>query len=191
MSTEARTISFRCQIAIAISLSPDGNWPHNASSKIVSGMTIAEDQGRAPSCPRKVSCNEVPKAATPSKMPSATNLGSCAMSKFEWKLHMPDWKFHHRHRLAIKLTGFSGAGEHSDDSILYLPWRKLPSKRRREILLLESTSAEVRPIRSETRATLVVAIARGRRWLNELVTDAARPRNPSQTARAAVLVRST
>jgi hypothetical protein len=128
MSTEARTISFRRQIAIAISLSPDGNWPHNASSKIVSGMTIAEDQGRAPSCPTKVSCNEVPEAATPSKMPAATNLGSCAMSKFECKLYMPDWKFHHRHRLAIKLTGFSGAGEHSDDSILYLPWRKLPSK---------------------------------------------------------------
>jgi hypothetical protein len=28
-----------------------------------------------------------------------------------------------------------------------------------------------RPIRSETRATLVAAIARGRRWLDELTTD--------------------
>ncbi len=29
-----------------------------------------------------------------------------------------------------------------------------------------------RPIRSETRATLVASIARGRRWLDELTTDA-------------------
>jgi len=28
-----------------------------------------------------------------------------------------------------------------------------------------------RPIRSETRARLVVSIARGRRWLDELITD--------------------
>ena len=31
---------------------------------------------------------------------------------------------------------------------------------------------DARPIRSETRATLVAAIARGHRWLDELVTDA-------------------
>jgi len=30
---------------------------------------------------------------------------------------------------------------------------------------------DVRPIRSETRATLVTSIARGRRWLKELVSD--------------------
>ena len=32
-------------------------------------------------------------------------------------------------------------------------------------------SVDARPIRSETRATLVAAIARGRRWLNELIED--------------------
>ena len=31
---------------------------------------------------------------------------------------------------------------------------------------------QVRPIRSETRATLVASIARGRRWLTELTSDA-------------------
>ena len=31
---------------------------------------------------------------------------------------------------------------------------------------------QARPIRSETRATLVASIARGRRWLNELVENA-------------------
>ena len=30
---------------------------------------------------------------------------------------------------------------------------------------------DARPIRSETRALLVASIARGRRWLNELMTD--------------------
>ena len=47
------------------------------------------------------------------------------------------------------------------------------STRRREILLPEGMpSQHARPIRSETWATLVTAIARGRRWLDELTTDA-------------------
>jgi site-specific DNA recombinase len=55
---------------------------------------------------------------------------------------------------------------------LRVPWRKIPARRRREILLPEGISPEhVRPMRSETRATLVAAIARGRRWLDELVVD--------------------
>jgi site-specific DNA recombinase len=53
---------------------------------------------------------------------------------------------------------------------LAVPWRKIPSKRRREILLPEGIHPEqARPIRSETRVRLVAAIARGRRWLDELV----------------------
>jgi DNA invertase Pin-like site-specific DNA recombinase len=56
--------------------------------------------------------------------------------------------------------------------VLRVPWHKIPSTRRREILTPEGTRSQaVRPIRSETRATLVASIARGRRWLNELVTD--------------------
>jgi site-specific DNA recombinase len=75
-------------------------------------------------------------------------------------------------RLAIKLASLSIEAEAGDGSNLYVPWQKLPSRRRREILLPESASADrIRPIRSETRATLVAGIARGRRWLNELVTD--------------------
>jgi site-specific DNA recombinase len=55
---------------------------------------------------------------------------------------------------------------------LHVPWQRTPSKRRREILLPEGIPPQyVRPIRSETRATLVAAIARGRCWLNELTTD--------------------
>lgn len=52
-----------------------------------------------------------------------------------------------------------------------MPWQKQPSKRRRAILVPASqTAADARPIRSETRATLIAAIARGRRWLDEIVT---------------------
>jgi site-specific DNA recombinase len=43
-------------------------------------------------------------------------------------------------------------------------------KRRREIIVPASASLhDGRPIRAETRATLVAAIARGRRWLDEIV----------------------
>jgi hypothetical protein len=52
-----------------------------------------------------------------------------------------------------------------------VPWQKQPSKRRREVLLPASQAGvDARPIRSETRATLIAAIARGRRWLDEIVT---------------------
>jgi site-specific DNA recombinase len=41
-----------------------------------------------------------------------------------------------------------------------------------EILLPESASPQdSRPIRSESRALLVASIARGRRWLDELIAD--------------------
>ena len=58
------------------------------------------------------------------------------------------------------------------DSTLHVPWQKTPARRRREILLPEGIRPEhARPIRSETRARLVASIARGRRWLDELVAD--------------------
>jgi hypothetical protein len=57
-------------------------------------------------------------------------------------------------------------------STLRIPWQKTPARRRREILLPEGIRPEqARPIRSETRARLVAAIARGRRWLDELMAD--------------------
>jgi site-specific DNA recombinase len=53
-----------------------------------------------------------------------------------------------------------------------VPWRKTPMTRRREILVPERTASQtIRPIRSENRALLVASIARGRRWLNELLAD--------------------
>jgi hypothetical protein len=44
-------------------------------------------------------------------------------------------------------------------------------KRRRDIIVPTSASPhDRRPIRAETRSTLIASIARGRRWLDELVT---------------------
>ena len=58
------------------------------------------------------------------------------------------------------------------DNLILVPWHKTASTRRREILLSGPTPPkDLRPIRSETRATLVASIARGRRWLDELTTD--------------------
>ena len=55
-----------------------------------------------------------------------------------------------------------------------VPWQKPPSKRRREIMVPHSaTPGDTRPIRAEARSRLVSAIARGRSWLNDLMTGTA------------------
>ena len=52
-----------------------------------------------------------------------------------------------------------------------LPWAPQPLKRKREIILPSTkSSAPTRPIRAETRARLIDGIAKGRLWLNELVS---------------------
>ena len=61
----------------------------------------------------------------------------------------------------------------SGQKILRVAWTKTPFKRCREIMLptTEEHQTKLRPIRSENRAALVTAIARGRRWLDELVSN--------------------
>jgi site-specific DNA recombinase len=78
----------------------------------------------------------------------------------------------HEDRLAIRLKS-AGDGETSDstDDPLSIPWQKPPSRRSRQILLPHGIPRnEVRPTRIERRARLVSAIARGRRWLDEIVS---------------------
>jgi DNA invertase Pin-like site-specific DNA recombinase len=61
--------------------------------------------------------------------------------------------------------------EPTDDRLLSISWQKPPSKRFRQILLPHGSSRnEVRPERPERRLRLVSAIARGRRWLEEIVS---------------------
>jgi site-specific DNA recombinase len=78
-------------------------------------------------------------------------------------------------QLAIRLVQVRKPARHKaeGDAILSVPWRKTPSTRRREILLPAGIPPQpARPIRSESRALLIASIARGRRWLAELLADA-------------------
>jgi DNA invertase Pin-like site-specific DNA recombinase len=52
--------------------------------------------------------------------------------------------------------------------VLMVSWKRPAARRRREIIVSNS-SEDARPIRAETRATLVRSIAVGRRWLQEIV----------------------
>jgi DNA invertase Pin-like site-specific DNA recombinase len=79
-------------------------------------------------------------------------------------------------QLLIKLAPPEAADHDAEqpETVLRVPWHKAPSTRRREILLPAGVSPEqARPLRSETRATLLAAIARGRRWLAELIDNPA------------------
>jgi site-specific DNA recombinase len=63
--------------------------------------------------------------------------------------------------------------QEADRTVLLVPWRKTPSKRRREIIPPKSTTPlDTRPIRAETRAKLIASVARGRRWLDEIAAGA-------------------
>jgi DNA invertase Pin-like site-specific DNA recombinase len=58
-------------------------------------------------------------------------------------------------------------------SLLLVPWCKPPSRKAREILLPPSVPRHTaRPIKAERRAALLKAIARGRGWLDEIVSGA-------------------
>jgi hypothetical protein len=53
--------------------------------------------------------------------------------------------------------------------ILTVPWSKAAPTRHREVITPEgSTPGEIRPIRGDSRAKLVAAIARGRLWLSQV-----------------------
>ena len=78
-------------------------------------------------------------------------------------------------RLIIQLTQIEKSGRRRAQGAdtLDVPWQKTPVTWHREMLLPSSDPPQqARPIRSETRSTLIASIARGRRWLNELVENA-------------------
>jgi site-specific DNA recombinase len=79
----------------------------------------------------------------------------------------------HENHLAIRLkpADHEETSDSTDDHLLSIPWQKPPSKKARQILLPHGVPRnEVRPTRIERRARLVNAIARGRRWLDEVVS---------------------
>jgi len=80
----------------------------------------------------------------------------------------------HASRIVIRLArkGDRQSNRKTDNAVLYVRWKKTDQKRRREIIAPAASSQDIRPIRSETRLTLVTSIACGRRWLDEIVTGA-------------------
>jgi DNA invertase Pin-like site-specific DNA recombinase len=79
----------------------------------------------------------------------------------------------HRDRLIVRLKSDNAdeASDRPDDRLLTIPWQKPPSKRSRQILLPHNKSrSDVRPEQFERRARLISAIARGRRWLDDVVS---------------------
>jgi site-specific DNA recombinase len=71
-------------------------------------------------------------------------------------------------QLVISLTPTDRSTE---AATLSIPWQKPPSKRFRKILMPHGAVREdIRPDRAERRLRLISAIARGRRWLDEIVT---------------------
>jgi DNA invertase Pin-like site-specific DNA recombinase len=79
----------------------------------------------------------------------------------------------HRDKVVIRFksdhTDEEPAG--ADDPSLTIDWYKPPSKRGRRILLPHNASrSQVQPEQFERRARLVSAIAKGRRWLDDVVS---------------------
>jgi site-specific DNA recombinase len=79
----------------------------------------------------------------------------------------------HKDELVVRLKSDNTdeASDCPDDRSFSIPWQKPPSKRSRQILLPHNASrSDVRPEQFERRARLVSAIARGRRWLDDVVS---------------------
>jgi hypothetical protein len=78
-------------------------------------------------------------------------------------------------RIEVQRTQLAISVKPTDQSTeavaLSIPWQKPPSKRFRKILMPHGAVREdIRPDRAERRLRLITAIARGRRWLEEIIT---------------------
>jgi site-specific DNA recombinase len=78
----------------------------------------------------------------------------------------------HGDRLVIRFKADQSeeVSDATEKRTLTIPWKKPPSRRARQILLPHNTTrSTTRPEQLERRARLVSAIARGRRWLDDVV----------------------
>jgi site-specific DNA recombinase len=81
-----------------------------------------------------------------------------------------------RTEIAISLMKEENAqeDEQGPPPVLSVPWSKTPHRRHHDVIVPEGASrTQVLPVRSDTRAKLVTAIARGRQWLSEIEAGAA------------------
>jgi hypothetical protein len=79
----------------------------------------------------------------------------------------------HEDGLAVRLKSADDGetADAADEYLFSIPWQRPPSRRSRQILIPDGIPKnEIRPTRIERRARLVSAIARARRWLDEIVS---------------------
>src|SRR5215467_6136707 len=88
------------------------------------------------------------------------------------KSHLALWLMHPGQEGADETTAPPAPIE--ENSALLIPWTKPPAKRFKEILLPASTAkSRARPMKAERRTALIKSIARGRAWLDEIVSGTA------------------
>jgi hypothetical protein len=107
-------------------------------------------------------------------MLAAGNTGQSAIAELIERIDV------HNDRLVVRLKPQENLGsneqandteEPNDERLLSIHWQKPPFKRFREILLPHRASRkQIRPERPKRRLRLVSAIARGRRWLDEIIS---------------------
>jgi site-specific DNA recombinase len=69
----------------------------------------------------------------------------------------------------ISLASEDDASGTVNSAISTVPWSMSPHRRHRDVIVPDgATQIVARPVRSDTRAKLVTAIARARRWLSEI-----------------------
>jgi hypothetical protein len=106
-------------------------------------------------------------------MPGTAITGHAAIAEFVDRIDV------HKDRLAVRLKPGENrwaidpndGNDATDGRFLSIAWQKPPSKRFRQILLPHGTlRKDIRPERPERRLRLVSAVARGRRWLDEIIS---------------------
>jgi site-specific DNA recombinase len=62
---------------------------------------------------------------------------------------------------------------HCLPELVLIPWSKPPARKFREVIQPTASAHRIKPIRAERRAGLIRSIARGRQWLDEIMSGAA------------------
>ena len=81
-----------------------------------------------------------------------------------------DLILHHLHRVTLHEGRIEIAINGEDEAPINLPWSRQAPQRRREILVPKGSEPDLRPMKIEDRSRILKAIARGRTWLQELLS---------------------
>jgi DNA invertase Pin-like site-specific DNA recombinase len=75
------------------------------------------------------------------------------------------------HRVTIHEGRIEIATHAEEDAPIHLPWSPPSAQRRRDIIVPDGSDPQLRPMKVEDRARILKAIATGRAWLDELVSE--------------------